>query len=367
MENLRLLVFLSILVAASGQASAESDTFRVERGSEIALDNYVLEFRSATVTGKNSVLEFYERRDKAADEIIFKTYLGEIYDGERTYRSFRHGFNMTVNRVGWDGDEQYVNVTIETDRDIFYSSNLRSDSPKRVIAAREDTLNFDLTLENSGTKNQSFKLGAKAPESVSVKFSYMGFNVSGVEVPAGETRSIEASVEVGEEASIGEKNLTFIASGRKNVSESFDLEIRGLEQKRSMRVTLEDRTETARPGDTVRMHLEIENDGEAPLKDMEVKVTSPEGWNVDTYGHRVRGEFSARERTGYSYRIEVPENAESGDYYVEAKVKTANLESETKKMRVNVSSSSGLSWIGIALMVVSLSGMVTVYWRLGRR
>lgn len=366
----RLCAVLAVLFLVPWSAAA-SDTFELRLGESKSLDPYEIEFEETLSTRENPRL-LVKKELEGQETIIHVAGYEDILDGETRFEADEN-LSYTVNDLGSEGGSLVVNVTVESPLGIFSGVDLSSDSPNRVIGRRESTIDFSLEIENSDTRNQTFRLNGSAPEDASITYGYQGFNVSRLRVPSGETRRLEPSVEIGEGTPVGRHNLTFTAaSGAASASESFTLEVRGERKERSLSVRLEERTQSIRPGDTLRPELNIRNTGEAALSDVRIKVETPDNWELRQYGPPGEQNLVAKRlppdaREFYNTQVEVPEGAKPGDYFVRMTVKSENLESEEKEVRVSVASTSGLSVVGIGILVASLLGMAGTYWKLGRR
>nr|EGQ40488.1 MAG: NPCBM-associated, NEW3 domain of alpha-galactosidase [Candidatus Nanosalinarum sp. J07AB56] len=366
----RFCVAVAVLFAVPVAAGA-SDTFELRLGESRSLDPYEIEFEETLPTREDPRL-LVKKELEGRETIIHITGYEDILDGATRFEADEN-LSYTVNDFGTEGGSLAVNLTVDTPLDIFSGVDLSSDSPDRVIGRRESTIDFGLGIENSGTRNQTFQLNGSGPQDTSITYGYQGFNVSRLQVPSGEARRLEPSVEIGEDTPVGRHNLTFsAASDGASASKSFTLEVRGEREERSLGVRLEERTQSVRPGDTLRPELDIRNNGEAPLEEVRVEVDTPDNWELQQYGPPGEQNLAAQSlppdaREFYSTQVEVPEGAEPGDYFVRMTVNSENLESEEKEVRVSVASTSGLSVVGIGILVASLLGMAGTYWKLGRR
>ena len=72
---------------------------------------------------------------------------------------------------------------------------------------------------------------------------------------------------------------------------------------------------------------------------------------------------------GESFVIELnpPEDVEAGDHFVDINAVSNEVSTEVERARVNVTEQSLMRYVGIVLMIFSISALIVVYRKFGRR
>lgn len=363
-KKTKVAVLLSTALLISGFAAGyqHTDNVKVYRGEEVKLGDF-----------RFSYLVEPDERFEIGEEMGESVYIREqvpveqMYDKKgKKYRFPEKNLYAVFEGFSRSGKGAYINLTVSSDEDIFSKAKMEADVPQRVIAAKGDDIEVPLTLENQGTKNTTYNLSYTAAEGIRVTYNYQGFNVSKIRVPEGEKFDISTSVEVLETATPGMEEVVFRAEAGENVTEVIDLDIRGSERTRRADFSLDQNYVASWPGQEFSIRPEIRNSGEAPLENAQFDIEVPEGWEVRDRSGRPQVVTQYDSMNAY-YRVSVPSNVESGDYYVTVDAETENLDFESKRLRVHVRTKSKLSYIGVGLILVSLAGMGFTYRRLGRR
>lgn len=357
----KLSVLLILVAVLSSFAASYEYTSNVEvyRGETVELDSYRLSY----VTMPEDRLKIAVQRPDS-NYILEQTAVNDLYGRDKPFRYPEYGFSVEFLGQDWSDEGTYLNLSVSSAKNVFTGASLEADVPDRVIAARGDDITVPLTLTNEGTRNHTYRLSSNTTEGIEVSYSYQDFNVSRAEVPAGETRDVTAEIDVLESAAVGMTEVTFRAD---NATESIDLEVRGDERSQEIDFQLDENYIVAWPGKEFSISAELRNMGEAPVENMEVEVETPDGWSIERNRVRDTPVLEGRRTMRPYYRVSVPSNVEAGDYYITIDPKSENLDPEPKEIRVHVRTRSGLSYIGVVLIVLSLIGMALTYWKLGRR
>lgn len=364
-----IVLFLTVFTgftAGSGHlnGSMYSHNIDLHLGEEQKLHDYIFGYSN----GDSGT--YFEVLHDAGDSkmILEQVKRTDLYEAEGYTFEVSNGLKVKLNRIAADDSGQYLNMTVYSAEDIFSEVKLTSSAPARVIASRGETVTVPLDVKNNGLVNRSFGLRADTNSSLTTTFSYDDFNVTRVFIEADDTEDVDAKVKVPEEARLGAHKLTFYAGNGTDASESIQIEVKGAEKKRVMDVDVEQIYKEVRPGKTTEFYVQIRNRGEAPLEDINLTATPPKGWdyNIDEgFIERLRNRYG-RERAKVA--VTAPPDASAGDYMMEisAESKRTGLE-EPKEVRIHVRKKSGLSYIGAALMGLSLLILVIVYRKFQRR
>jgi uncharacterized membrane protein len=195
--------------------------------------------------------------------------------------------------------------------------------------------------------------------------------VTELKLTPGESASISAKFDVPQAARTGVYNVDMVASGSRSKSnESIKVDIRQSSDRRrekSISVDAEESFLGVKPGESKEVPVRIRNDGNIMLDNIEVNVEAPESWETEVSREEVPG-LEEYESFRTIVTVEAPTNAEKGDHFLEISASSDDTSTEEpSRVRMTIQQESSLRYIGLALMVLSLSGLVYVYRKLGRR
>lgn len=363
-------VFLIILSASmASSANGYTESFKMELGSTEKLGDYELRFFTSESRNGSATLQYV---DIEGDRSTIKGQLSgeELRNSVGETFEIDKNFSFTLKDV--DFTEDYVELEVTTFRDAFASSKLSSDLPQRILISQEGTESVSLQLENTGVVNQTFNLSSTVSSGISTGFSYQGFNVSNIFVPAGEEKTIRTRIDAAENADIGLQNLTIVAdSGQTRAEERLLLSI--IERQESeeeisrLDLNLAEQYKRTSPREELTVPVTVRNSGRTTLDNVNITVEGPEGWESTIRP----SEISSMERfrsSRVTVTINPPANVESGDYFVDVSASSDQVGvEEPERLRVNISEKSGLRYVGVSLMAFSLLALVLVYRRFGRR
>ena len=365
----RIALILALITSFSTLATSENyeDSFRIHEGGQIQAEDYNVRVEDPGFESEGLQLEVTEEM-KYSERLLLQETVEDFSKDETKYFEIpEKDILVAVNRIGWTGKGRYLNITVTAQENIFALSELDASIPENVVVSREEEISVPLTLSNKGTKNQSVSLDYSSSPGISVRFSYGGFNVTKVEMGTGESETISSTMSIKEEAELGRHNVTFSAFGLSNATESISFVVIGSEKEKSMELDIDQNFIQTRAGERIRISPTIRNTGDGILEEVELDIETPDGWDIENNRMMSASSLRSRDRDRMYRRIRVPSNAEPGDYYLELTPTSEELEGETQEIRVNIREKSGMSNVGIALMLISLIGMVGTYRKLGRR
>ena len=365
-KEILLLVSAILLLNPVTALNSQTDSgeITIEPGEEVALGDYTFRYEGL---GNETIFRIHHSTDSGLE--VLKNLQGqEIFDAEgESFEYPEKGIFFTMREIGFDSDGRYVKLGIDSSQDIFASSELTSSAPDRVIASREGTVDVPLVIENTGTVNQTFALVTETDSALTATFNYQGFNVSEVYVPAGESRSLDARIEVPEETSIDTHGVKLFAENRSRSSISIDIKVKGNTRERRMEYDVDQNYAALQAGQETTVTATVRNSGEAELQDINVTAAGPEGWDISVEPSSISSVRSRYGRETARITISAPADAEPGDHIIETSAGSERISSEPREIRVQVREKSGLSSVGALLMLLSLSGLIAVYWVFGRR
>lgn len=364
-RKVAVLLILTVFAVSSVAASDYSADFRLDQGESKTLGGYEFSFISV---GSESSFKVGEARDNGT--LVLRTVDGwDIKDMRGEVFSPESGFSYKVENV--EMAQGFMDIEVNASRDVFASSSIEvSGVPRRILVSQGGEATFNLEIENTGVVNQTFNLGVASTNQVNSTFNNQGFNVTQVYVAAGETKTIETEVQFSKQASLGLTNVTVFAAGESRAEESFKFYVRPrefTEQRRAVDVSLNEQYMRANPGEQISVPFRVRNSGNVPLQNVSINVEVPEGWDKSVDPESIA--TLQRFRPGvFQVQITPPEDAESGDFFVEMTASTQEIdETSRERLRVNITEKSGLRYVGLGIMVVSLGSLAAVYRKFGRR
>ena len=360
------LLFAVLLCVFCFSVSGFSEDFKLHKGDEIGLKEYRLSYGDV---GDNT---YFELGVDEGDTVMILEQVSRdtIYEEEEISFNPSEDIEVRINGVGSDGDGLYLNVSVVGPESFFADAELKSSAPRRVFVGQGDEVTVPLTLNNNGVINQTFNLSAVQNSSAAVSFSYQDFNITQLQVDAGEEESINAKFDVPETAEPGTYDVRFVAEDRSKAVESTVIEIResssGEERKR---IDLSSRQSYVRikPGKSKEISVRVRNEGDAVLDNVKLSVESSENWDAEISRESVPA-LDQYESFRSIVTVTAPANAEKGDKFLEISASSDETSTEEpERIRLTVQKQSNLRYIGLGIMALSLGGLVFVYRKLGRR
>ena len=93
----------------------------------------------------------------------------------------------------------------------------------------------------------------------------------------------------------------------------------------------------------------------------------PSGWSV-TFDPKTIDSLQVGAERDVQVNIKPPEKSIAGDYQINIQARTeANNASDNLDIRVTVLTPTVWGWVGVAVVVLVVIGLIAMFWRLGRR
>lgn len=371
----KLFSLALVLLALTGMATAAEQDYSHNQnlyfGNSMEINDYVIEYKSSN---DNDQMVRIGRWTGTSFRIIKEIEGIEIYESEGESFEISENISLVIEQTGYDRDGQFVNLTVSAGRDIFSSGEISSSVPDKIIISQGESAEVPLTLSNTGYLNQTYSLRAETNSSLATSFSYQDFNVTNVYVGAGEEESVAATVEVPDTAELGTYDLSLVAENFTTLSESLQVEVRGAEVERSISLDLRESYKQAQAGDEIEIPMWVRNEGGlrydsggVSLENVQIDVSTPGGWDHSLSPESI-GKLDSRESERVGLTVEIPEDAQTGDFFVEVSASSDETSmEEPEEVRVNIREESGMGVVGVILMAISLGMLIFVYRKFGRR
>lgn len=375
MKNFAVLAVFALMMTSLAASQTYSQSFDLHLNEDASLGDYRFEFND--VTGEQEL--------KIGEEINDTVYIldrvedDEIYNSIGETREVTEGLNYTLQSIDADDEGLYLDILVDSEEQIFASSELDSDAPSKVYIAKGETLDLNLELENTGIIDEEYNLTTDSAD-LEASFGYQGFNVTSVEVESGESVSLSGEIEVPESAEVGTRNLTVIAEDESRAEENLVLDVRGVRNPDpEISQDLQESFVRTSPGETVSLPVRVSNSGSAggvivgggesnipDLTDVGLEVDAPEDWEVSITPESVSS-LSRYDRERFVVELRPPEDVEAGDHFVDINAVSNEVSAEVEQARVNITEQSAMRYVGVVLMALSIAALVVVYRKFGRR
>jgi uncharacterized membrane protein len=122
----------------------------------------------------------------------------------------------------------------------------------------------------------------------------------------------------------------------------------------------------ATAGEPARNTLRLTNYGTADLLNVAITADALPQWEITFPDGATIDKIETGLQQDWFVDITPPADAIPGDYEIVLRATTQNA-LDTVTMRVTVSQSTIWGWLGIALVIAVLGGLMGLFWRLGRR
>ncbi len=134
-----------------------------------------------------------------------------------------------------------------------------------------------------------------------------------------------------------------------------------------IKVRLSELYTSGKAGSEIEVSTRIVNNGKTTLTDVELDIELPhDDWAYELSKESIN-EIEAEEYGDITVKIKIPVNTDVGDYFVNIRATSDQQESEEVKLRINVVKKNSSLWIGIFIVVLTISGLIYVFKKYGRR
>jgi uncharacterized membrane protein len=122
---------------------------------------------------------------------------------------------------------------------------------------------------------------------------------------------------------------------------------------------------TATAGRDNYFSMEVKNTGSAAVDDISFSTTKPTGWTIEFSPEKV-DTLAAQSSQTVEVNIKPPAKTIAGDYEITIKAKGKQIEDDMD-IRVSVETPTIWGWVGVAIIVVVIAGLVYIFMRFSRR
>lgn len=229
----------------------------------------------------------------------------------------------------------------------------------------KSTFTFNANLKNSTADQQLYALTANAPRGWSVVFKVSYKQATSAQVDANKSETITIDITPPANVKAGTYKIPVSASTG-STSDKLDLEIVITGSYEMSLTTPSGRISSEiTAGNSKRIDLIVNNSGSTELKDIQLKSTKPNDWEVSFEPTKIEV-LKSGEIADVTAIIQASKKALPGDYIVKMEASIPEVSSNID-FRIKVETSLLHGWIGILIILVVIGGVYLLFRKYGRR
>jgi uncharacterized membrane protein len=226
---------------------------------------------------------------------------------------------------------------------------------------------FSMEVENKTDKDGTFNLSAQGPTNWDINFkpSYEEKLISSLVLKAGARQSVAVAVKPYLLAEAGKYPIQVKVSAPEGTAEAELTVILTGTHKIEVGTASGLLSLTAQTGKPANMSFYVKNTGSASQNNVKLLSFKPENWKVEFKPEKL-DKLAPNELKQIEMVVTPSDQALVGDYSVAVGVE-AEKASKNLEFRVTVKASTAWGWVGIAIIVLVVLGLVILFVRVGRR
>ncbi|MHB8992375.1 MAG: COG1470 family protein [Chloroflexota bacterium] len=226
---------------------------------------------------------------------------------------------------------------------------------------------FKADLRNDSEEERSYGLSFKAPEGwdVSFKPSYEDKQISSVRLKSGSSQGLDIEVTPPARIEAGEYPVTITASSSADRANA-ELKVGVTGSYQMVMTTRGDLFNTqATAGQESPFYVTITNIGSAPLQNVSLSSSKPEGWAVTFTPDKI-DQLDPGAQREVTMAIKPAAKSIAGDYMLNVSASHPQVNMD-KNVRVTVETPTIWGWMGMGILLVVIGGLMGLFMKLGRR
>lgn len=229
-----------------------------------------------------------------------------------------------------------------------------------------ESITFPLAIWNQGEADALVLLTVPTlPENWDTSFISDELEVASIRIGAGESESIQLIVKPPNSVASGTYDLGVLIEsddGGENYLD-FIIEVGG-----SFELALDLSTlyTSGKIGSTVSYTAKVTNDGQTAITTLYVEADVPDDWEATITPTQV-DTLSPRSSTTFTVTVEIPSDAEAGDYLVSMQALSDQLDSDESDVRITAQASNTWGYIGMGIALMAVAGAALLFKRFKRR
>lgn len=226
---------------------------------------------------------------------------------------------------------------------------------------------FSVEVENKTDKDSTFNLSAQGPTNWDINFkpSYEDKLISSLRLKAGARQSVAVEVKPYLLAEPGKYPIQVKVSAPEGTAEAELNVILTGTHKLEVGTASGLLSLTAMTGKPANISFYVKNTGSAPQNNIKLLSFKPENWKVEFKPDKL-DKLAPNELKQIEMVVTPSDQALVGDYSVAVSVEGEKV-SKNLEFRVTVKASTAWGWVGIAIIVLVVLGLVILFVRMGRR
>ncbi len=257
-------------------------------------------------------------------------------------------------------------MTVRVSEEAAGGVTLTPDLPA-LRGTAKSKFSYKIKLKNDSAKDALFNLSADAPDGFQTSFKqgYGSEEITGVPVKAGETKDITMEVQPAHSTAAGRYPITMqVSGGDMTATTKLSLDVTGQPQLHIVGPQ-ERLSGTAVAGKETSYTFTVENDGSAPITDVAMTSSPPQGWKISFDPEKIPS-LAPDAKQKVNVTIKPSDHAIAGDYMVALDAGSGPA-TENANFRVTVKTSTvwGMVGLGVIAAAVVILGMAVM--RYGRR
>ncbi len=237
------------------------------------------------------------------------------------------------------------------------------------IAAIGDKITYDIKIRNLQTQENIYRLSASGlPENWYYRFKESASGqeeLSETVVPAGGEKNLV--IEIVPPYSVGAGDYNFTATVTEPGGNVINKDLM-LRLKSGVGMTMQSSKQgyEAKPGQTFNIDVFVTNSGSGTaLTNLYLETDAPDGWTVQVTPNKTAS-LTAGNTQKFTVKVTPPGNIVASDYDITIKA-ISDQAGKEKDYRISVTVDSYIPYIGGAIILFVVGGLVLVYRKYGRR
>jgi uncharacterized membrane protein len=230
-----------------------------------------------------------------------------------------------------------------------------------------NSFKFTLSVTNDSTQERTVNFNTTVPTNwqTTLQPSYQSTEVSSISMKANDNQSIDVTVTPPHDAAAGEYPIVVHASAGSDQAE-LPLKVVIVGNPAVSLSTASGQLNTQASVDSAaKMTLTVKNTGSAPLQNLSITASTPDGWNVSFSPDKI-DTLAVGQTANVNATIQPGTQALAGDYMVTVTA-SAGSASDSKDIRVTVETPTAWGWAAVGAIAVVVIGLGVVFARYSRR
>ena len=230
-----------------------------------------------------------------------------------------------------------------------------------------NSFKFTLSVTNDSTQPRTVNFSTTVPTNwqTTIEPSYQSTEVSSISMKANDNQSIDVTVTPPHDAAAGEYPVVVNASAGSDQTQ-LPLKVVIVGNLAVSLSTASGQLNTQASVDSAsKMTLTVKNTGSAPLQNLSVTASTPDGWDVSFSPSKI-DTLAVGQTADVNATIKPGTQALAGDYMVSVTA-SAGSASDSKDIRVTVETPTAWGWAAVGAIAVVVIGLGVVFARYSRR